>query len=145
MGRRYKTIVIGLFILYAIILVVMAVIFQNSSYHSQSFSNTLTINSQTVTKITISSPVHVGQYKTTANKEKINELINYLSQFKYKRMLNDQTAYMPTQASIIYFFDDTESSFIIPYGNEAMISQKVYKVKNGDIEKDYLNDYYNSL
>lgn len=135
MDRQYKSIIIGLFILYAAILIVMVVTFQNSSYHSQSFSNMLTINSQTITKITISSPVHVGQYKITTDKEKINELINYLNQFKYNRMLNDQTAYMPTQASIIYFFDDKESNFIVPYGNEAMISQKVYKVKNGYIEK----------
>lgn len=86
-----------------------------------------------------------GNYRSTEDKEEIRFILNYLSQVKYKRLMNDQTAYMPKRASIIYFYDNEQSNFIVPYENEAMINYKVYKVKNGTIDQNVLLKIYESL
>jgi len=49
------------------------------------------------------------------------------------------------QASIIYIYKEDDVDFIVPYGPEAMISYKVYQIKNGEVAKTFMIKYYHSL
>ena len=68
-----------------------------------------------------------------------------MKRLQYKRLSNDQTSYMPMLANIIYLTDGVNEDFIVPYGQEAMISYKVYQMKGGSIDQTYILDFYNSL
>lgn len=105
--------------------------------------DTLSIDLDSVSKIEISNLN--GNYRTTTNHAEMNVLVDYLSQVQYDRLLNDQTAYMPMNTRIIYLYANDEIDFIITYGKEAMINQKVYQVKDGEINQEFLAEFYHSL
>ena len=48
-------------------------------------------------------------------------------------------------ASIIYLYGDDHIDFIVPYNDEAMISYKVYKVKEGTITNTFIYEFYETL
>jgi len=87
----------------------------------------------------------IGEFKTTVNQADIDMLIDYFNQFKFKRLNGDQSGYMPMRASIIYIYTEEQADFIVPYGQEAMISYKVYQIKNGPVEQQFLIHFYNSI
>src|SRR5699024_8431184 len=96
----------------------------------------LTVNPDSILEIEItdfSSQVH-----SIKDPEQIREIVDYLNQFEYQRLVNDQTDYMPMNKMIVTVYDGQRSDFIIPYGNEALISHKVYQIRNGPIEPDVL-------
>ncbi|WP_373894847.1 hypothetical protein ACUL41_16785 [Virgibacillus natechei] len=115
------------------------------SNYTKELDDTLDVNPEAVTKITIAISENTDQYKSTKDQEKINRLMNYLNQLSYQRLSGDQTSYMPMQASIIYFFENEKQSFMVPYETEAMIDHKVYKIKNGNIEETLLEEFYHSI
>lgn len=135
----------SLFIMYVLILVIVGIAFQKSDYKVKKISETLDIHFEDIEKITISSPLHVGQYKETMKQQDIDQFITYFDQFEYKRLLNDQTAYMPKKATIIYLYHGTHSNFIVSYENEVMVNHKVYQVIEGPIENNFLIHFYDSL
>ncbi|MBP1969915.1 hypothetical protein J2Z83_002023 [Virgibacillus natechei] len=115
------------------------------SNYVKELNDALHVNPEEVTKITVGSSESKGQYKSTREEEKINILMNYLNQVDYQRLSGDQTSYMPTKASIIYFNENEKQSFMVPYETEAMIDHKVYKIKNGTIEDSFLIELYHSM
>lgn len=125
-----------------ILVVIFSVLGIKYSDYEKSFEETLTANHKTVFKITMEIG---GVSKSTTNVAKIDELFEYFGNVTYRRMRGDQTAYMPTKAYIIYLHEKDYIDFVVPYNDEAMISYKVYKVKNGEITNDFLTRFYNSL
>ena len=111
--------------------------------NNNSLKNTLSVNPENITEIKLTN--FTGDYRSTTDSEKINRMIDHLSQAQYKRMLNDQTAYMPDRTRIIYLFEGDKVDFIIPYGKEAMITRKVYQVKDGQIDPEFLSDFYQEI
>lgn len=112
-------------------------------HSDKSLNDILTVELNNVTKIELSNLT--GNYRSTVNEDEIHAILNYLDQFQYKRLLNDQTAYMPRQANIIYIYEHDESNFIVPYGHEAMINYKVYQIKGGNIEQAVLLEIFDTL
>jgi|SRR5690625_284243 len=109
---------------------------QNNHYSPKDFTEVLTVHQDDITEIQIRDLS--GQVHDTKNPEQIREILAYFNQFQYQRLRNDQTAFMPNKTMMISMQDDQQTDFIIPYGKEAMISQKVYRIKNGTIEQDVL-------
>ena len=105
-----------------------------SDYRTKHFAETVDITVEEIDKLEVSSPDEVGAYKITSEKKDFITLLDYLNQFHYKRLNGDKTSRMPMKASIIYIYIDDRIEFIVPYGPEAMISYKVYKIKDGPIE-----------
>lgn len=139
---QQKTIVSAVFLTIGLIILGIYGFFYGE-HSSKPLSDTLTIDFDSVTKIELSNLT--GDYRSTEDKEDIQFILNYLNQVQYKRLMNDQTAYMPKRASIIYVYEDDRSNFIVPYENEAMINYKVYKVKNGAIDQAVLLKIFESL
>src|SRR5690625_281595 len=145
MMKKHTFMLVSIILFLAFILLLIIVALQYSDYRTKHFSETLDIEEEEITKIVISSPEEVGEYKTTTNREDIRQLLDYFNQIKYKRLIGDQTSYMPMQASIIYIYKEDDVYFIVPYGPEAMISYKVYQIKNGEVAKTFMMEYYHSL
>lgn len=135
----------SLLIMYVLILVIVGIAFQKSDYKVKNFPETLDIHFEDIEKIMISSPLHVGQYKETMKQRDIEQFTTYFDEFKYKRLLNDQTAYMPKKATIIYLYHGSDSDFIVSYENEVMVNHKVYQIIDGPIENNFLIRFYDSL
>src|SRR5690625_1220082 len=125
-----------------IIVVTVSILGLKYSGYEKNFEETLELDKASITKLTMEIG---GVSKTTKDKSKINELFEHFNQVESKRMRGDQTAYMQTKAYIIYLLNGDYSDFIVPYNDEAMISYKVYKIKNGNITYEFLNNYYLSL
>lgn len=136
---------LSILLLAFIFLLMLILAAQYSDYRTKEFPEILDIKEEEITKIMISSPMKIGEYKTTVKQADIDMLIDYFNQFEYKRLNGDQSAYMPMKASIIYIFKEEYADFIIPYGQEAMISYKVYQIKNGPVEQQFLIHFYNSI
>src|SRR5699024_2268023 len=109
-----------------IIVVTVSILGLKYSGYEKNFEETLELDKASITKLTMEIS---GVSKTN----------------KDKRMKGYQTAYMPTKAYNIYLHEGDYSDFIVPYNDEAMISYKVYKIKNGKITYEFLNNYYESL
>src|SRR5699024_1980731 len=125
-----------------VIVVTVSILGLKYSGYEKDFEETLELDQASINKLTMEIN---GVSKTTKDKSKINELFEYFNQVDYKRKRGDQTAYMPIKAYIIYLHTDDYSDFIVPYNDEAMISYKVYKIKNGEITYEFLTNYYESL
>lgn len=125
-----------------ILVVILSVLGIKYSGYEKNFEETLTTKHETVFKITMEIS---GVSKSTTNKTKIDELFEHFDKYDYRRMRGDKTAYMPTKAYIIYLHAENYIDFVVPYNDEAMISYKVYKVKDGNITDEFLTSFYNSL
>src|SRR5699024_2530363 len=125
-----------------IIVVTVSILVLKYSGFEKNFEETLELDKDSITKLTMEIG---GVSKTTKDKSKINELYEHYNKMEYKRMMEDQTAYMTTKAYIIYLNEGDYSDFIVSYNDEAMISYKVYKIKKGEITYEFLNNYYQSL
>ncbi len=127
----------------SLVIIVFALLgVKNSDYREKSFEETLEIHPDHVKKVSIGV---AGKYRSTTDREKIDELFHYLESVQYKRLVGDKTAYMPMNASIIYLYGDEHIEFIVPYNDEAMISYKVYKVKEGTITNAFIYEFYETL
>lgn len=131
-------------IIISIVIIVTLIILgvSRSDYREKTFQETLNIKQKDITKLTMESS---GVKKSTTDKTKIDILFKYFERVKYKRMRNDQTGHMPSKAHIIYLHTDNHIDFIVPYNDEAMISYKVYKIKQKKITSRFLTDFYHSL
>ncbi|MUV37194.1 hypothetical protein JNUCC1_01000 [Lentibacillus sp. JNUCC-1] len=108
-------------------------------------AETIEIPSEEIVRVKLNIPSD-HRYRSTDNPEKIRELLDFLDDFQYESLVGNETAYIPSRASIIYFYNDSgESDFIVPYVREVMINQIFYKVKDGEIEADWLVGFYESL
>lgn len=116
---------------------------QNNEYSKKELDEILTVSFDDVTEISMTDLA--GNERRTTNPEQIKTFLQYLDQFKYKRLMNDETTYMPMQTMSIYLYADEDIEFIIPYGKEALITHKVYSVKDGTIEQADLLELFNSL
>lgn len=116
---------------------------QRGEYRVRDFAETLNINIESIEEIEMSN--FDGNYVQTKQDEIIKDLINYLGDFQYKRLVNDETSYMPLKTRMIYFHDEDTSSFMIPYGNEVMIDNRVYVVKEGPMEDDFFGSIYTEM
>ncbi len=146
MGKRKRKMLLFSIVFIGFILLSLIVLtFQFSDYRTKEFTEILDIKEKEITKIIISSPLQTGQQKITTKQDDFNMLIDYLNQFKYKRLIGDKTARMPMRASIIYIYQGEDVYFIVPYGQEAMIHYEVYQIKNGPIEDHFIIDFYHSI
>src|SRR5690625_951231 len=116
---------------------------QRGEYRVRDFEETLHINIESIEEVEMSN--FDGNYVQTKQDEIIKDLINYLGDFQYKRLVNDETSYMPLKTRMIYFHGEGMSSFMIPYGNEVMIDNRVYVVKEGPMEDDFFVSIYTEL
>lgn len=126
--------------LFLIVFVLLGV--KYSDYREKSFEETLEIHPDHVKKVSIGV---AGEYRSTTDEETMEELFQYFESVQYKRLIGDKTAYMPMNASIIYLYGDDHIDFIVPYNDEAMISYKVYKVKEGTITNTFIYEFYETL
>jgi len=46
---------------------------------------------------------------------------------------------------MIYLYEGEESAFIVPYEKEAMLSNKVYRIRNGILDNQFLIEFYHSI
>ncbi|GAA0301539.1 hypothetical protein GGQ92_001351 [Gracilibacillus halotolerans] len=131
-----------LFLLFAslIVLLITSVILQPNH---KKLAETLTVKTDNITHLKITNLA--GEYRTTTDPQQIQYLIDYLNTMTYKRLVDDQTAFMPTRTIIIYLFEGEKVDFIIPYGQEAMINRKVYQIEDGYIESNFLADFHDAL
>ncbi|MGY0692018.1 hypothetical protein ACW2QC_04395 [Virgibacillus sp. FSP13] len=132
------------FITIALFLTVATLLISTHDFGGTGFADTLQVNPAKITKIALIVPSESGYHHTT-DKTKIKTLINYLDQVHYKRMQDAESSSMPMSASIIYLYEGDKVDFIVPYQKGVMISQKVFKVKNGVIENTFIKQFYNSL
>ena len=145
MTKQPKFIVISVVLLLVLIIGAMMLAVQFSDYRTKHFSETMDVDVEEIDKIEISSPSRVGESKQTSKRSDLKKLMDYLDQFQYKRLNGDQTARMPMKASIIYIYIDDRIEFIVPYGPEAMITYKVYQIKEGPIENDFFAEFYEEI
>ena len=103
----------------------------------------MTLKAEEINEIEMSDLT--GNDRRTTDPEKISYILDYFDQVKYKRLVNDETAYMPAKAPILYLYGDDWTDFIVPYENEVMISYKVYQVKEGSIDPLMLEKIYHML
>ena len=104
----------------------------------EEFDEILTVNTDKVVEIEISDLFN--QIHSTKDPEQIENILAYFNEFEYQRLLDDQTAYMPMNTMMINMYDGEQHDFIIPYGNEVLVSHKIYRIQNGPIEEDVLLD-----
>jgi hypothetical protein len=104
----------------------------------EEFDEILTVNTDKVVEIEISDLFN--QIHSTKDPEQIENILDYFNEFEYQRLLDDQTAYMPMNTMMINMYDGEQHDFIIPYGNEVLVSHKIYRIQNGPIEEDVLLD-----
>jgi len=116
---------------------------QHGEYRERDFNETLTIQFENITEVKMSDLE--GNYRSTTEPEIINKLIQHFNVFHYKRLVNDQTAYMPLKTRMIYLYEGDKVNFIIPYGKEVMIDNMVYQVKGGEIDEAVMQELYGSL
>src|SRR5690625_1485730 len=76
---------------------------QHGEYRERDFSETLTIQFENITEVKMSDLE--GNYRSTTEPEIINKLIQHFNDFHYKRLVNDQTAYMPLKTRMIYLYE----------------------------------------
>lgn len=113
---------------------------QNNEYGVKEFNEVLTVQVEHVTEISMTDLS--GEERRTKHPKQIEAFIRYFNQFQYKRLRNDETAYMPNRTMTINFYDGDEIDFIIPYGQEIFVSHKVYSVKKSTINPDELLDMF---
>lgn len=116
---------------------------QNNEHSTKELNEILNVQMNNITEISMTDLS--GNERHTKDPKQIKVFVNYLNQFQYKRHMDDQTSYMPNRIITINFHTDDEMDFIIPYGNEVLISHKVYSVKNGIIENDKLIEMFSLL
>jgi hypothetical protein len=107
----------------------------------EEFEEVVTVDPEQVTEIEISDLSN--QVHSTKDPEKIKNILDYLREFEYRRVPDDQTAYMPMNTMMINVYDGEQHDFIIPYGDEVLISHKIYQIPNGPIEESVLLDMMN--
>src|SRR5699024_8817124 len=112
-------------------------------YSEKDLDDILTVQQDAITEIQMIDLS--GQMRYTKDSEQITSILHYFNQFQYKRLRNDQTAFMPDHTMMIHLYSGDEHDFIIPYGDEAMVSHKVYSIKNGVIKQDELLQIFQSL
>lgn len=116
---------------------------QRGEYRVRDFGETLQVNIENIEEVEMSN--FDGDYLQTKDNQIIISLINYLDEFQYKRLVNDETSYMPLKTRMIYIHDGNTSSFIIPYGNEVMIDNRVYVVKKGPMNEEVFANIYTNM
>ena len=135
---------LGAFFLLTILIVTLLLLaVENSDYRTKTLAETVNIDLKEVTEISLSYPISKdGVYRSTRDEEEIGYLTDYLASVHFERLIGDQSSYMPTQASMIYLYTEDESAFIVPYEKEAMIDYKVYRIKGGRIENEFLMEFF---
>lgn len=102
----------------------------------EEFNEILLVQPEKIVEIEITD--FSNQVHSIQDPEQIQAILDYLNLFEYQRLVNDQTAYMPMNTMMVTMYDGEQSDFIIPYGDEVLISHKVYQLKNGPIDPNYL-------
>ncbi|PAV27749.1 hypothetical protein CIL05_20260 [Virgibacillus profundi] len=141
--RKVNIMITSIVLVLVLILAVLG--FKNSDYRTKTLEETLDVNPENITKVMLSNPINKGRYKSTRNKDKIEIFINHFDQVNFRRLTGDQSTYMPMRASMIYLYEGDKVDFIVPYETEAMISHKVYEIKNGRVRNTFIIDFYNSI
>lgn len=116
---------------------------QNNEYSKKDFDEIFILQLDDITELSMTNLS--GQRRSTKDPEQILSFLNYFDQFQYQRLMDDQTAFMPKRVFSISFYAGDEVEFIIPYGNEALVTHKVYSVKSGEIEQEKLLEMFLSL
>ncbi|MFB4168492.1 hypothetical protein [Virgibacillus sp. JSM 102003] len=111
---------------------------------TQRLSETLNVNPDAVTKISLSPPTE-SNYNSTTDDDKIDEFIHYIEQLNYNKIRGNEPSYLPMTASMIYLYENNQVDFIVSFEDKVMISQQVFEVKNGEISHTFITDYYKSL
>ncbi|MGM8365647.1 hypothetical protein ACLIBG_09205 [Virgibacillus sp. W0181] len=113
---------------------------QNNEHSAKDFNEIMTVQLDNITEISMIDLS--GEQRCTKDPKHIKAFVNYFNQFQYKRLRNDQTAFMPKRTMTINFDTGDDIDFIIPYGNEVFISHKTYSIRNGTIEQDELLEMF---
>lgn len=138
MNRKTKIILI------LVLIIAVILIYHNfDKTRVKSFDQVLKINSSKVTKMMIQLG---NDIKVIEEKEKIQELINYMNKFGYKRKEIDEiTPEESIKAYLMFLYQEDKMDFINPLKSEIMFSKGAYYVVGGVIEQSYLDEFYNSL
>lgn len=116
---------------------------QNNEHSTKDLNDILNVDLNNITEISMTD-LSANQRNTT-DPEQIKAFVDYLNQFKYKRLRNDQTNFMPDRTMTINFYTNSGMDFFIPYGNEVLLTHKIYRVQHGPIDEDELMDIFNLL
>ncbi len=116
---------------------------QRGEYRVMDFGETLQVKTDNIVEIEMSD--FEGTYVSSEDPEVINETIDYFASRHYKRLVNDETSYMPLKTRMIYFREKNNTSYIIPYGSEVMIDHKVYSVKGEGMDESFFKHLYETM
>jgi hypothetical protein len=116
---------------------------QNNKYSKKDFAEILTVQQGAITTIRISDLA--GRERYTQDPAQMEMILDYFAQFRYQRLMNDQTAFMPSRTSTVYLDAGDDTVFIVPYGKEVIIDHRVYRVRGGMIEQQFLTDMFQVL
>ncbi|MEG0774075.1 hypothetical protein [Clostridium sp.] len=142
--------------MYFIIGVVMVAIlilgYNYNKYATKDFQQTLSMNPNKITTIKIENPTGENDdFISTTDKDKIEELVNYLNKFEFKRKSTDaidaKDLYpnMDVNTSTLMLYQNDKVNIITPVGKEIMINEKAFTVVNGEIDFTFIMDFYKSI
>lgn len=123
-----------------IVMIVLAAMFLHGG--SEKFID-LTAKPDQITKLELSLPSQ-GNYKSTTNKAKIRELMDYLNGMDYEK-IRGEPSYLPMKASMLYLHENDQVNFIVLFEDKVLINDIFYRVKYGKIANSYITEFYHSI
>src|SRR5699024_8226647 len=119
--------------------------FMMCAHHTLRLEDIIEVPSEDTVKVGLDSPNHKGDIHTSNKRTEIDELLDYLSSFQYEKMRGEVTTHMEMSAPMIYIYGEHTESFLVPYDDEVMIDQHLYRVKDGQIDYKKLKQYYKKI
>lgn len=113
---------------------------QHNAYSAKSADEVLLSDENKITEVQLIDLS--GKTHETNNPEVIKKVRSYLGEVEYVRLRNDQTFYMPMRTMTLRLFDGENTDLIIPYGQEAFINHKVYRIKKGTLEGETIYKFF---
>ena len=110
---------------------------------STRFNDAMDVNLNKLTKIVAyySDGVYISQ-KTITNQEKMQELVDYFSGFKYKKLKKQDTSAVPDRLFLFYFYQGRELNIVIASEDESVvIHEQEYNIVKNKFDLKYF-DYF---
>lgn len=113
--------------------------------HKLTLHDIIEVPSENIVKVGLDIPNYKGDIHNSTKQSDIDELMDYLNSFEYEKIRGDVTTHMEMSAPMIYIYGEDTESFLVPYDNEVMIDQHLYRVKDGQIDYKKLKQYYKKI
>ncbi|TMN21480.1 hypothetical protein FH966_00840 [Lentibacillus cibarius] len=130
------------FIIITAATVVLPLLMQ-ADWGKQSFTSTLNVDSDHITKLKFSI-ANTSHYKTTRNHKKIQELLDYMNTKEYEK-IKGEPANLPMSGSMIYLYENKKVDYIVVFGGKILVSQQFYEVKKTPIDMNDLKVFFRSV